>query len=537
MGWEEVPRSLADRNPIDPDDPQAGRHNLMTAIQALSQQLPALRMMTLEKERRLPENARWAPGVGPDLKGQDRVYTLPDLVSDAAGFLPSSVDPIEVMAEIGPLDELLGAVIPMAKQMDIPGLMKGRPNPYSTQTMDQSKIGYERSKQTYGPDIESLDRRSRVAGERLDDSRARTERAELQQMDPSDPWYHGGLRRIEGEYFDPSRGGEAYYGRGVYLTDNPYDAGGYADIRHGDNQAKMDALADTVSNDYLDSPDMIYADWDENVLMEVLADAGYDQDIVYDAFADGRLPDLFTSSQPQAGADVANNALDRLTKKKMSEQLGFGEEHAHVMKLLARKDLKILDHDNTQFVRGQRGMDLEENSGSLDTFFQALRETSKEYEIPDDVFMDIMDTLEIHADRFDLLTPRQVIMKMNERDVFQYIYDTPLNLELDVEDQLGIGDFLQDVYRKMGYQAVRMDANEAFPGTGLIPAARPGSNHLVVFKDVVDDLSQAAPVKSAFAAFDPAKTRERDLMAGLGGAGVGLHALTEEQRKAQSESQ
>lgn len=38
----------------------------------------------------------------------------------------------------------------------------------------------------------------------------------------------------------------------------------------------------------------------------------------------------------------------------MSEQLGFGEEHAHVMKLLARKDLKILDHDNTQFVRGQR---------------------------------------------------------------------------------------------------------------------------------------------------------------------------------------
>lgn len=111
-------------------------------------------------------------------------------------------------------------------------------------------------------------------------------------------------------------GGEAYYGRGVYLTDNPYDAGGYADIRHGDNQAKMDALADTVSNDYLDSPDMIYADWDENVLMEVLADAGYDQDIVYDAFADGRLPDLFTSSQPQAGADVANNALDRLTKRR-----------------------------------------------------------------------------------------------------------------------------------------------------------------------------------------------------------------------------
>ena len=112
MGWEEVPRSLADRNPIDPDDPQAGRHNLMTAIQALSQQLPALRMMTLEKERRLPENARWAPGVGPDIKGQDRVYTLPDLVSDAAGFLPSSVDPIEVMAEVGPLDELLKAVTP-----------------------------------------------------------------------------------------------------------------------------------------------------------------------------------------------------------------------------------------------------------------------------------------------------------------------------------------------------------------------------------------------------------------------------------------
>ena len=112
MGWLEVPRSLADRNPIDPDDPQAGRHNLMTAIQALSQQLPALRMMTLEKERRLPENARWAPGVGPDIKGQDRVYTLPDLVSDAAGFLPSSVDPIEVMAEVGPLDELLKAVTP-----------------------------------------------------------------------------------------------------------------------------------------------------------------------------------------------------------------------------------------------------------------------------------------------------------------------------------------------------------------------------------------------------------------------------------------
>jgi len=84
--------NLADPNKIDPDDPQAGRYNLMTAIQALAEQLPALPLIRTT--------------IGTD----EGAYNLRDLGSDLAGFLPETANPIEHAIDIGA--PMLGAAAP-----------------------------------------------------------------------------------------------------------------------------------------------------------------------------------------------------------------------------------------------------------------------------------------------------------------------------------------------------------------------------------------------------------------------------------------
>jgi hypothetical protein len=89
----------------------------------------------------------------------------------------------------------------------------------------------------------------------------------------------------------------------------------------------------------------------------------------------------------------------------------------------------------------------------------------------------------------------------------------------------------------MGYDAAEMDPgktwfqfNKASEARGKMPVSTPGSQHLIIFQKTVDDASRRDPVKSFTAKLDPDKQYSRNLMAGMGGAAVGLHQLTKKQR-------
>jgi len=102
-------------------DPQAGRYNLMTAMQALAKKLPAMPMIATD---RISPHARMAPGVA----GGNESFTLQDLGGLAAQMAPASADPFTMLAEAGPVDELaaplLGALTAMVRKSDPNALRK-----------------------------------------------------------------------------------------------------------------------------------------------------------------------------------------------------------------------------------------------------------------------------------------------------------------------------------------------------------------------------------------------------------------------------
>lgn len=79
-------------------------------------------------------------------------------------------------------------------------------------------------------------------------------------------------------------------------------------------------------------------------------------------------------------------------------------------------------------------------------------------------------------------------------------------------------DLIRGLYKALGYDAVKMDAKAAFPNMANIPA---GTNHLIV--------NNPNQVRSRFAAFDPMRRNENNLLAnvapfGLAGLlGIGLY--------------
>tara|TARA_R110002020_G_scaffold208685_1_gene414487 strand:- start:9549 stop:11351 length:1803 start_codon:yes stop_codon:yes gene_type:complete len=595
----------------------------MTAIQALSGNLPSLPLMTLERKRFVPPGARLAPGIDP---GKDVTYDLPDLVSDVAGFVvPESTHPIEYFT---PLDEampILGAVagqlsLPFKKttkqaakkidsglsisDMDKDGFkhVTGEwgerlsyrpknadfPGEYGSPTRGElyyAHVPEGRRRQGVGGDMARMALEdmqaggmetvvlSRVTkeGEALARSLEKNgligppikttpnldrvtpsdwhnvgqgktehrilprdtgaekgagkfnfnfnERAAMQGLDPKRPWYHGSLKAWEGDYFDPSMGGEAYYGRGIYLTDSPEDAAGYANILHGDNRAKMSALYDNIEEGYRNLPDMIYADFEEDDLVEIL-NRHYSSEEVMSAYDSGDLMDLFVKSGPDP-----QKALDELVERQIADS-GFGQQHATVQKLLARMDdMKVLDHNNDIF----EGDDLER-------LIQVIKNKSDEYQVDPmshhDWMVDLMDDPSVTA--YDLLQ----------------IFDKPGGLLDEVsmspisDPDLGPfpSDFFQGIWADMGYDAVEMDPGITFArgnkaaqnkdprNPNKLPASAPGAQHMIIFQKTVEDVTKRDPVKGIFAKLDPDKQYSRNLMAGFGGVAVGLDALTKAQR-------
>jgi hypothetical protein len=111
----ESPRQTAARY----DKPNTPRYNLVTALQALSKQLPDIPL------------ARTTIGT------DEGAYTLPDLAGALTSFLPETANPIEHIFDIGA--PLLGAAVPfVAKKL---GAMKMRPRPMAAKSRLVNDMG------------------------------------------------------------------------------------------------------------------------------------------------------------------------------------------------------------------------------------------------------------------------------------------------------------------------------------------------------------------------------------------------------------
>jgi hypothetical protein len=83
-----------------------------------------------------------------------------------------------------------------------------------------------------------------------------------------------------------------------------------------------------------------------------------------------------------------------------------------------------------------------------------------------------------------------------------------------LDDNVGIGRTIQDIYRDLGYDAAIMaNADKQFKGMGMAP----GTTHIALF--------DPSRVRKTDAAFDPKKVDSTDLLAGIAGGAIALPTL------------
>jgi hypothetical protein len=222
---------------------------------------------------------------------------------------------------------------------------------------------------------------------------------------PGSQWYHGTTHDFG--KFDLSKGDpEGHYGRGVYATDNPIDAGyNYASPTGGDLVAKIERLSETIMNDH---PNM-----------------------------------------------------DNLDAVLLAEKRLLGHAEGTVKKLKI-KDKGILKTDKDEF-------DLYDPN-IYNKFSKAVHGAVDRYNDISGGYsnLDAEDLLRTVAEKGDTRVSRI------DNTIRNYFIDREVT---DVNGTHMEGDVLKDIYKRMGYTGVEMDAFEAFPGM-----VGPGTRHRTMFK-------------------------------------------------------
>jgi hypothetical protein len=222
---------------------------------------------------------------------------------------------------------------------------------------------------------------------------------------PGSQWYHGTTHDFG--KFDLSKGDpEGHYGRGVYATDNPIDAGyNYASPDGGDLVAKIERLSEKIMGDH---PNM-----------------------------------------------------DNLDAVLLAEKRLLGHAEGTVKKLKI-KDKGILKTDKDEF-------DLYDPN-IYNKFSKAVHGAVDRYNDISGGYsnLDAEDLLRTVAEKGDTRVSRI------DNTIRNYFIDREVT---DVNGTHMEGDVLKDIYKRMGYTGVEMDAFEAFPGM-----VGPGTRHRTMFK-------------------------------------------------------
>lgn len=331
-------------------------------------------------------------------------------------------------------------------------------------------------------------------GKSLDMSEAgRMQRAREQGFDVDKPLYHGTTHDFD-EFGDANHNIESHHGGGIYLSSSPDDvARNYATNKGADLTNRIEQRAERIQQELEDAVS-------DGVDHDVLRKYGVTEEQVT-ARTNSGLPKVEALAKELARKEIAGShegatvpVYARL-KNPVITNGGTNPSGLRSQQPRAKPNAKPTRWDfETQWDDAGEEV-ISEGGPAADLVASVERHLtdagmSEKHvgEVTSKLWNEISDNDGIDADAFE---------RIMRNEPAAYIID----------EGGSPGQIIQQVYRDMGHDGIILkDADREFKNMGM----EPGTEHTVVF--------DPENVRGRFAEFDPAKTKSRKLLAGVGGS-------------------